>query len=756
MAHAMSSKPLSIASSLVLDWLTLESLWTFLTKDIQSLPWLFALLESGISCTTSSLDTISQTIPPWLAILAVLASISYAGNLDRRWWFYILTVVFLSPAAYRAFWPFRNFVQDDEVVRDLALNGVSLLCAAVLIFLGGLIYRGAVCAWVPKAEILVFIPPPQIPIPFSCEPDGSGEQEKEAETAESVPQFERRPSRPRGRKPPRLNVTRFSSAANENDRYSAISAAKKRMNTEPWRKMRSRQPSTTSLATPGVTVHKSPKSVPESPGRVPPAGQEAEDPKPAADGPPISNDGVPEKLPTPDLLGPFLSRPERPSPLTLEIQVLKTWEPISSWLLDPTVDSTEKWSKVLQTIDGWAKTCENLRMKRIARYSIGVSSETAEIVLGPMSMSMRDMLDFFHYVANDQSQCRNTFRRFGPHGLEKVYDELGVVKSELQLMSSDYISNETITTIAGLARKVDTASRTLKRKLQFVARQNAEELAHQAANERFFREICKDSIPITLREACAIIEDWHHICTLWEQMDANRFYAMVEEQCRRANSSLARMGTQMLALLKFSLREDRGRVGGQLPEERQEQLRSVVSVLDARMEPLGQLPATAQCGELVVGVRQCARNLRSRREPDSALMLGRRVSNGLPALVEVEDELAEARHEFLTKILTLGREARGYGIAADVSVEEDEFQYNDRPMTGDDGQAGDDPVPEDGSSSHASSIRTPEHELTSESATLPKPEKQERAKEAELIEQAGDVPTDVPAETPEDDSDEEL
>lgn len=303
------------------------------------------------------------------------------------------------------------------------------------------------------------------------------------------------------------------------------------------------------------------------------------------------------------------------------------------------MDKDEKWNKVCETIGRWAVTCNHLTFSRIARYNIGTSADTTELVLGPMHLSMHDLREFFEVILQEQEMDPTTaLVRFG----KEQHGAIRMVAVSLVQMAKDYPQNSLVVTMARLAAKIKKSAEWWRKKVEWNLAETTDPEGLRGPSGAGFGI----DLELGIGEATAMIDDWNHNCKLWSLTSTSRFTSMVQQQCSEPTSSLARMARQILALRTFA----NAGTGMSLHEQSQGQLVFIVSVLEKKCKELGQTAAETQFDKLVAGFRYCAAILRPARNAGAHAQ-----SEGLD---DPSTSVSKAKHDFMTKLLKLGQEER--------------------------------------------------------------------------------------------------
>ena len=434
------------------------------------IPLTLLVLEVSLPPVHAFLESL---LPPWLCICAVLAAASYLGNLDRRRWMYALTAAFLSPILYKAFWPLRNCWLEDEAVTDMILTGVSLILAAATQYLisehVGHPFAPHTRQWIVLQDLQI----PSTPLVTQNEPA----------PPPLVVHLAKRPRWLIGVKPKELRkLLPKHPVLDPKDlcNYLDIQIEEKRMRTVPWRVLRKQK---RKHSTPGRLLLDSAWQRREgfnedydvTPGglvaAVPSLAEPHEQDVTAVELPSTPAWARIDRTPPPPLSAARLDEfvaPPGPGERVLKVQVMASWKPIGDWLGDPTVDADEKWKTVRETVGSWKETCIRLHTKRIARYSIGTSMDTTQIVLGPMHLSMHDVLDFIELALREQNKVRELEKNLERFGTE-YNAALKEIALQLIRMSKDYPHNKLIATMARLAARIKRAADWRRKELEWFA-----------------------------------------------------------------------------------------------------------------------------------------------------------------------------------------------------------------------------------------------------------------------------------------------
>lgn len=645
----------------------------------------YARLE-GFPSYTYHTSTLSNR---WLWISIVVSLVSFLGNLDRKRWLYALTAVAISPLAYRILWPL--YIGYEPQFRELCngyrhelhelygeywdlLHGLCsvsryLLLGLYIVFrslLDGLkgnafsfleltqLVAEVVLACYGKLSTMLAPVRPQLSVLISAP--------LQEELAEQVAEHPRSPLRVR---PPRERVERSLPPSHSAPRteYESILAYEKHMRHKSWGQLR----------TLGKKDHSKMWRINVSGRRE--GFDDDYDITPGFDVDPTQ---VP-LLETPEweriVSGPrtpvsaaklegFVAL-KGPGSKVLEVQVMKTWAITSNWLCKRDGDKDEQWQKVRETIlDCW-ETCNRLRTKRIARLEIGISEETTGFVLGAMHLSMYDILECLELQFHDQTKFgapSQSLEQFG----RQYAAALQSVTVELAGMANDYPENPTVCTMARLAAKTNRIVDRWKKDLEFFAtgasipngHQDSETTGHQTSGKA------------GTMEALAIIEDWLHICKMWETTSKDRFTDMVRQQYTRPTSSLDRMARQMSELKSFPSKTSELAV----PDVYQDKLVFVASVMKKKCKQLGELAEVSRFYFLTTAIRQCEQAMRQKNsKPQDRGSAGPTEGKKPETKAEPGQDRATKRmepkpegikQEFLAKLERLGKEARQkeYGI----------------------------------------------------------------------------------------------
>lgn len=169
-------------------------------------------------------------VPPWVSVCTVIALMSYAGNLDRKWWLYGVTGAALSPIAYRTFWPLRDLCRDDETVAERTLTAIALLLATAII--RSRLYASLALPFAPSHGIIPTIPEPAMP-------------KTEIDDPESIPEpltylYAKRPKWPLRIRPLKLSPQYLSSGCCDSCHCRTVEHEQQQLGKMSWSKLRAR------------------------------------------------------------------------------------------------------------------------------------------------------------------------------------------------------------------------------------------------------------------------------------------------------------------------------------------------------------------------------------------------------------------------------------------------------------------------------------------------------------------------------------